>query len=73
MSHREAEEKDTASNLQHLCSDALTLLSQGNFSGAVSRLERLEQELVQVKGQGLQVSPSFLLLLHHNAAFCHQQ
>lgn len=73
MSHREADEKNTASDIQHLCSDALTLLNQANFSGAVSRFERLEQELEQARGQRMQVSPSFLLLMHHNAAFCHQQ
>jgi hypothetical protein len=73
MSRREGGEKDTASDIQHLCLDALTLLNQADFPGAVDRFDRLEQEVIHEKGQGLQISPSFLLLMHHNAAYCHQQ
>lgn len=72
MSQREGESKD-ASDIQRLCFDALSLLNNSEFAGAVVRFERLEQELLQARMKGLQVSPSFLLLLHHNAAYCHQQ
>lgn len=73
MSHKEAGEKVPGNDIQHLCLDALTLLNQADFPGAVDRFDRLEQELIQAKGQGLQISPSFLLLMHHNAAYCYQQ